>query len=65
MAATVTINLRIFLLVLVGVVGLLILVSRLYRHPSRPCPNCSETVRITSRTCPHCQHQFAWFRFGR
>ena len=58
-----TLNAGLFLGVVAGLVLLLIVASIVYQHPSRPCPNCGESVKLTSRTCTHCYYQFAVFRW--
>lgn len=65
MLATVVLDIKIVMSALGGLVILLILVSRLYNHPSRPCPNCGRTIRVTSRTCRHCLYELVTFQFRR
>lgn len=61
--AIVTLNLQILLGVAAGLVLLLVVVSRLHRHPSRVCPNCGRDARLSSNTCRHCRYRFEFFRF--
>jgi hypothetical protein len=61
----VILNLTSFGLATLGLVGLLIAVSLLYRHPTRPCHRCGRRVRLERRTCGHCGYVFEPVRFGR
>jgi rRNA maturation endonuclease Nob1 len=47
------------------VVGLLIAVSLLYRHPTRRCHRCGRRVRLDHRTCSHCGYDFEPVRTTR
>ncbi len=40
------------------VVGLLIAVSLMYRHPTRRCHHCERRVRLDQRVCSHCGYDF-------
>ena len=56
--ATVILNGRTFALAVAVVVGLLIAVSVLYRHPTRQCHKCGRRVRLDQRVCSHCGYDF-------
>ena len=45
------------------IVGLLVGVSLLYRHPTRPCHRCGRRVRLERRMCGHCGYEFEPIRF--
>jgi hypothetical protein len=47
------------------VVGLLIAVSLLYRHPTRRCHHCDRRVRLDHRVCPHCGYDFEPVRISQ
>ncbi|MDX6633002.1 MAG: hypothetical protein QOG09_1118 [Solirubrobacterales bacterium] len=64
-SATILLNARTFLGGIAVLVLMLFLTARLHRHPSRPCPNCDETVRLTSNRCANCGYRFALFQFRR
>jgi predicted amidophosphoribosyltransferase len=61
----VILNLTSFGLATLALIGLLIAVSLLYRHPTRPCHRCGRRVRLERRTCRHCGYDFEPVRFGR
>jgi predicted amidophosphoribosyltransferase len=61
----VILNLTSFGLVVVAVVGLMIGVSILYRHPTRPCHRCGRRVRLDRRVCGHCGYEFEVVRTTR
>jgi predicted amidophosphoribosyltransferase len=56
-------NLKTFGLAVLILVGLLVAVTLLYRHPTRPCHRCGARVRLERRTCPHCGYDFEPVRF--
>ena len=61
----VILNLTSFVLVVVAVVGLMVAVSILYRHPTRPCHRCGRRVRLDRRVCGHCGYEFEVVRTTR
>jgi len=61
----VILNLTSFGLVVVAVVGLMVAVSILYRHPTRPCHRCGRRVRLDRRVCGHCGYEFEVVRTTR
>ena len=61
----VILNLTSFGLVVVAVVGLMVAVSILYRHPTRPCHRCGRRVRLDKRVCGHCGYEFEVVRTTR
>jgi hypothetical protein len=58
-------NLTSFGLATLGLVGLLIAVSVLYRAPTRPCHRCGRRVALGKRVCQHCGYEFEPVRFTR
>ncbi len=47
------------------VVGFLIAVSLMYRHPTRRCHRCGRRVRLDQRVCRHCGYDFEPVRTTR
>jgi predicted Zn-ribbon and HTH transcriptional regulator len=60
----VILNLTTFGLVVLALVALLIVVSVLHRHPTRPCHRCGKRVRLERRVCRNCGYEFEPIRFG-
>jgi hypothetical protein len=58
-------NLTSFGLATLGLVGLLIAVSLLYKAPTRPCHRCGRRVPLGRRVCRHCDYDFEPVRFTR
>ncbi len=54
-------NLQIFLVTILGLLGLLVAVSILHRPPTRRCPNCDREVRLDHGRCPTCRYRFSHF----
>jgi rRNA maturation endonuclease Nob1 len=65
MPVAVLLNLTSFGLVVVAIVGLMIAVSIIYRHPTRPCHRCGRRVRLDKRVCGHCGYEFEVVRTTR
>ena len=65
MPLAVILNLATFGLPVLMLVGLLIAVSMLYRHPTRPCHECGDRVRLDKRVCGNCGYEFAVVRTTR
>jgi hypothetical protein len=63
--AAVLINLPIFLMAVGVLLVLLIVVSALHRAPSRPCPNCGASVKLTASDCAQCRYRLASYTFRR
>jgi rRNA maturation endonuclease Nob1 len=61
----VILNIKTFGAAVVLVVGLLIAVSILYRHPARRCHECGRRVRLDQRVCMHCGYDFEPVRTTR
>jgi predicted amidophosphoribosyltransferase len=59
----VLLNIKTFSGAVLLVVGLLIAVSVLYRHPTRRCHHCGRRVRLDQRMCRHCGYDFEPIRF--
>lgn len=60
----VILNLTTFGLAVLALLALLIVVSVLHRHPTRPCHRCGKRVRLDRRVCRHCGYEFEPIRFG-
>jgi rRNA maturation endonuclease Nob1 len=58
-------NIKSFGAAVLTVVGLLIAVSLLYRHPTRRCHHCGRRVRLDHRICRHCGYDFEPVRTTR
>ncbi len=58
-------NLTSFGLTALGLVVLLVVVSVLYRGPTRPCHRCGRRVPLAKRVCGHCGYEFEPIRFTR
>jgi predicted amidophosphoribosyltransferase len=54
----IVLNIKSFGLAVLTVVGLLIAVSVLYKHPTRRCHLCNRRVRLDQRVCRHCGYDF-------
>lgn len=65
MSLAVILNLTTFGLPVLMLVGLLIGVSMIYRHPTRPCHRCGRRVRLDKRACDHCGYEFEVVRTTR
>ena len=61
----VVLNIKSFGAAVLTVVGLLIAVSLLYRHPTRRCHRCDRRVRLDQRVCRHCGYDFEPVRTTR
>jgi predicted amidophosphoribosyltransferase len=61
----VVLNIKSFGAAVLTVVGLLIAVSLLYRHPTRRCHRCDQRVRLDQRVCRHCGYDFEPVRTTR
>jgi predicted amidophosphoribosyltransferase len=61
----VLLNIKTFGAAVLLVVGLLIAVSFLYRHPTRRCHLCGRRVRLDQRVCRHCGYDFEPVRTTR
>jgi predicted amidophosphoribosyltransferase len=64
-ALAILLNLTSFGLTTLGLIGLLIAVSLLYRAPTRPCHQCQSRVQLGRRVCPDCGYDFEPVRFSR
>jgi len=64
MSLGVILNLTSFGLATLGLLGFLIAVSLLHRHPTRPCHRCGRRVRIERRVCGQCGYEFEPIRWG-
>ena len=58
-------NLTSFGLATLGLVGLLLAVSLLYKAPTRPCHRCGSRVPLGRRVCRDCGYDFEPVRFTR
>jgi hypothetical protein len=58
-------NLTSFGLTLLGLLGLLLAVTLLYRPPTRPCHRCGNGVPLGRRVCRDCGYDFEPVRFTR
>jgi hypothetical protein len=58
-------NLTSFGLATLGLVGLLIAASLLYKAPTRPCHRCGSRVALGRRICRDCGYDFEPVRFTR
>ena len=58
-------NLTSFGLAIVGLLGILVAVSLLYRAPTRPCHQCGRRVPLGRRVCRACGYDFEPVRFTR
>jgi predicted amidophosphoribosyltransferase len=58
-------NLTSFGLATLGLVALMLAVTLLYRHPTRPCHRCGRRVRLERRVCRYCGYEFEPIRFSR
>ena len=58
LALAVLLNIKSFGAAVLSVVGLLIAVSLMYRHPTRRCHRCHHRVRLDQRVCRHCGYDF-------
>jgi hypothetical protein len=61
----IVLNLVSFGLTVLAVVGLLVAVSLLYRHPTRRCHRCGHRVRLDQRVCRRCGYDFEPVRTTR
>jgi hypothetical protein len=61
----VILNLTSFGLTTLGLIGLLIAATLLYRAPTRPCHRCGARVRLGRRVCGNCGYDFEPVRFSR
>jgi predicted amidophosphoribosyltransferase len=60
----VILNLTTFGLAVLALLALLVGVSLLHRHPTRPCHRCGRRVRLDQRVCRHCGYDFEPVRWG-
>jgi predicted amidophosphoribosyltransferase len=58
-------NIKSFGLAVLTVVGLLVAMTLLYRHPTRLCHQCGRRVRLDQRVCRHCGYDFGPVRMTR
>jgi hypothetical protein len=65
LTVSVLLNLTSFGLTTLGLVGLLIGASLLYRAPTRPCHRCGARVALGRRVCRDCGYDFEPIRFTR
>ena len=65
MTPAILLNLTSFGLTALGLVVLLVVVSALYRGPTRPCHRCGRRVPLAKRVCGHCGYEFEPIRFTR
>ena len=65
MPLAIILNLISFGLALLGLLGLLVVASLLYRGPTRPCHRCGRRVALGKRVCQHCGYEFEPIRFTR
>lgn len=61
----VLLNIKTFGSAVLLIVGLLIAVTLLYRHPTRQCHRCGYRVRLDQRICIHCGYDFEPIRTTR
>jgi hypothetical protein len=61
----VLLNLTSFGLAVLGLVGLMLLVTFIYRAPTRPCHRCGKRVRLGTRLCNNCGYDFEPVRMSR
>jgi hypothetical protein len=62
---SVLLNMTSFGLTALGLVGLLVAVSLLYKAPTRPCHRCGRRVPLGRRVCRDCGYDFEPVRFSR
>jgi hypothetical protein len=62
---SILLNMTSFGLTTLGLVGLLVAVSLLYKAPTRPCHRCGRRVPLGRRVCRDCGYDFEPVRFTR
>jgi hypothetical protein len=60
----VILNLTTFGLAVGALLVLMVVVTLLHRHPTRPCHRCGKRVRLDQRVCRHCGYDFEPIRFS-
>jgi hypothetical protein len=62
---SVLLNLTSFGLATLGLLGLLVAATLLYKPPTRPCHECGSRVPLGKRVCRDCGYDFEPVRFTR